>query len=199
MKRATSIERESQETKVNIDICVDGVGKAGITTPLPYLNHLLDAFARHGLIDLSLRADGDAEADGHATIEDVGRALGAAFRIALGDRAGITRYGSATIPLDETLVTCAVDFCGQSTFVWKVDGLDHHFVSGFDCELAREFFAAFSARAECALHVVLHYGNNASHILEATFKALARACDAATRIDSRLLDAPPATKETPVR
>jgi imidazoleglycerol-phosphate dehydratase len=112
VKRATSIERESQETKVAIDICIDGTGKSTIDTPLPFLNQLLDAFARHGLIDLTLHAQGEDDGDGHATIEDVGRALGAAFRIALGDRSGMTRYGPATSPRDEPVLTGAVDFCG---------------------------------------------------------------------------------------
>jgi imidazoleglycerol-phosphate dehydratase len=157
---------------------------------------MLDAFARHGQFDLKVVARGDIEVDGHHTVEDIGLALGAAFKSALGDRAGIVRYGDATLPMDETLAACAVDFCGRPAFVWNVRGLDGKWVGGFDCELAKEFFAAFSTRAECNLHVNLHYGANAHHIVEAIFKAFARACDAASRIDERLGGAVPSTKGT---
>jgi imidazoleglycerol-phosphate dehydratase len=157
---------------------------------------MLDAFARHGLFDMTLTATGDIEIDAHHTVEDVGLSLGMAFKQALGSRAGIVRYGSATIPMDETLVTCAVDFCGRPAFVWNVKGLEGRWVGGFDCELAREFFAAFATRAECNLHVLLHYGDNAHHIIESIFKALARACDAATRVDPRLDGQVPSTKGT---
>ncbi len=194
--RTSSIERETQETQIAIELGIDGTGQRTIETPLPFLNHLLDAFARHGFFDLSLRARGDIEVDGHHTVEDIGRALGAAFRIALGDRAGLCRFGSAAIPMDETLATCAVDFGGRSAFVWQVEGLERRWVGGFDCELAHEFFAAFADRAQCNLHVILHYGGNAHHILEAIFKAFARACDAATRIDDRLAGQVPSTKGT---
>ena len=194
--RTTSIERETKETHITIELGLDGTGRREIATPLPFLNHLLDAFARHGFFDLDLRARGDLEVDGHHTVEDIGRALGAAFQLALGDRAGIIRYGAATIPMDETLTTCAVDFGGRSAFVWQVAGLERRWVGGFDCELAREFFAAFADRAQCNLHVLLHYGGNAHHVLEAIFKAFARACDAATRIDDRLAGAVPSTKGT---
>jgi imidazoleglycerol-phosphate dehydratase len=157
---------------------------------------MLDAFARHGQFDLAVRARGDVEIDGHHTVEDVGLALGAAFKQALGDRKGIVRYGSATIPMDETLAACAVDFGGRPAFVWRVAGLDGKWVGGFDCMLAKEFFAAFTSRAECNLHLILHYGENAHHIIEALFKAFARACDMASQIDPRLAGAVPSTKGT---
>ena len=194
--RRAAISRQTKETQIELELCLDGTGQRDARTPLPFFNHMLDAFARHGLFDLTIAARGDVEIDGHHTVEDVGLALGSAFKDALGDRAGIVRYGWATIPMDETLVTCAIDFCGRPAFVWKVDGLSGRWVGGFDCDLAKEFFAAFASRAECNLHVVLHHGENAHHIIEAIFKALARAADAATRVDDRLAGQVPSTKGT---
>jgi imidazoleglycerol-phosphate dehydratase len=194
--RRSEIERDTAETRIRLRLYLDGTGLRDAQTPLPFLNHMLEAFARHGLFDLAVTARGDIEVDGHHTVEDVGLVLGDAFREALGDRAGIVRYGSASIPMDETLVTCAVDFCGRPAFVWKVPGLDGRWVGGFDCALAHEFFAAFATRAACNLHVVLHHGENPHHIIEAIFKAFARACDAATRIDDRLAGQVPSTKGT---
>jgi imidazoleglycerol-phosphate dehydratase len=194
--RTARIERNTAETQVALTLALDGTGARDVQTPLPFFNHMLDAFARHGVFDLSVRARGDIEIDGHHTVEDVGLALGMAFKQALGDRAGIVRYGSASIPMDETLAACAVDFCGRPAFVWNVAGLDGKWVGGFDCALAKEFFAAFATRAECNLHVNLHYGQNAHHIIEACFKAFARACDQASRVDGRLGGAVPSTKGT---
>lgn len=194
--RESRIHRHTAETRIEAELGLDGTGARDIRTPLPFLGHMLDAFARHGLFDLTLSAEGDIEVDGHHTVEDVGLVLGMAFKDALGDRAGIVRYGSATLPMDETLVTCAVDFGGRPAFVWRVDGLERRWVGDFDCELAHEFFAAFATRAECNLHVVLHYGGNAHHIIECIFKAFARACDAASRIDQRLAGQVPSTKGT---
>ncbi len=194
--RTSRIERNTSETQIQLALGIDGTGARDIDTPLPFFTHMLDAFARHGLFDLTLTAQGDVEVDGHHTVEDVGLALGMAVKEALGARAGIVRYGSAIIPMDETLVTCAVDFCGRPAFVWNVTGLERRWVGTFDCELAREFFAAFASRAECNLHVLLHYGRNAHHMIEAIFKAFARACDAASRIDERLAGQIPSTKGT---
>ena len=194
--RTAHIERKTGETQIDLTLGLDGSAVRDVQTPLPFFNHMLDAFARHGLFDLTLAAKGDIEIDGHHTVEDVGLALGMAFKQALGDRAGIVRYGDATIPMDDTLAACAVDFCGRPAFVWNVNGIDGKWVGGFDCELAKEFFCAFSSRAECNLHVNLHYGQNAHHIIEAVFKAFARACDAASRIDDRLSGAVPSTKGT---
>jgi imidazoleglycerol-phosphate dehydratase len=157
---------------------------------------MLDAFARHGVYDLDVAATGDIEIDGHHTVEDIGLVLGSAFEQALGDRAGLVRYGFATLPMDEVLVTVAVDFCGRSAFVWKVAGLEGKWIGDFDCELAKEFFAAFATRAQCNLHVNVHYGGNAHHMIECIFKAFARATDAATRVDPRLQGAIPSTKGT---
>lgn len=194
--RRAEIKRTTKETQIELDLYLDGTGLRQALTPLPFFNHMLDAFARHGVFDLTVRARGDIEIDAHHTVEDVGLALGSAFEQALGDRAGLVRYGHFTLPMDETLVTCAVDFCGRPAFVWKVAGLEGRWVGGFDCELAKEFFAAFATRAQCNLHVVLHHGENAHHIIEAIFKAFARACDAATRIDDRLAGQVPSTKGT---
>ena len=196
MARTASVERNTKETQVQLALALDGTGARAIQTPLPFLSHMLDAFARHGVFDLELRAAGDIEIDGHHTVEDVGLVLGTAFERALGDRAGIARYGWATLPMDEVMVTVAVDFCGRPAFVWNVAGLDGKWIGDFDCELAKEFFAAFATRAQCNLHVVLHYGGNAHHTIECIFKAFARACDAATRIDPRLGGAVPSTKGT---
>ena len=194
--RRATVSRDTKETQIQLEVGLDGGGVREAHTPLPFFNHMLDAFARHGQFDFAVRARGDVEVDAHHTVEDVGLALGGAFKDALGDRAGITRYGWATIPMDETLVTCAVDFGGRPAFVWNVRGLEGKWVGGFDCELAKEFFAAFSSRAECNLHVVMHHGENAHHIIEASFKAFARACDAASRIDERLVGQVPSTKGT---
>ena len=197
MARRARIERNTKETQIVVDLGLDGSGATrSIETPIPFLSHMLDAFARHGMFELAVRATGDVEIDGHHTVEDIGLVLGDAFARALGDRAGIVRYGSATLPMDEVLVTCAIDFGGRPSFVWKVTGLDSKWIGEFDCELVREFFAAFANRAQCNLHVVLHYGGNAHHTIECVFKAFARACDAATKIDPRLGGAVPSTKGT---
>ena len=192
--RTASVERNTKETQIRVDLGLDGTGSRSIATPVPFFSHMLDAFARHGVFDLSLRAAGDIEIDAHHTVEDVGLALGMAFEQALGDRAGIMRYGSATLPMDEVLATVAVDFGGRPAFVWNVAGLDRKWIGEFDCELAKEFFAAFATRAQCNLHVLLHYGGNAHHTIECIFKAFARACDAATKLDPRLGGAVPSTK-----
>jgi imidazoleglycerol-phosphate dehydratase len=192
--RTATVERTTKETQIRVDLCLDGSGARSIQTPLPFLSHMLDAFARHGVFDLDVHAAGDIEIDGHHTVEDVGLVLGTAFERALGDRAGIVRYGWATLPMDEVMATVAVDFCGRPAFVWNVAGLDGKWIGDFDCELAKELFAAFATRAQCNLHVLLHYGGNAHHTIECIFKAFARACDMATRIDPRLGGAVPSTK-----
>ena len=194
--RTSRIERITKETQITVELALDGSGARTIDTPLPFLSHMLDAFARHGVFDLEVKAAGDIEIDAHHTVEDIGLVLGNAFEQALGDRAGIVRYGSATLPMDEVLVTVAVDFCGRPAFVWKVQGLEGKWIGDFDCELAKEFFAAFATRAQCNLHVLLHYGGNAHHTIECIFKAFARACDMATAIDPRLGGAVPSTKGT---
>jgi len=196
MPRRVQIERNTKETQIRVALDLDGTGVRSIATPVPFLSHMLEAFGRHGVYDLDVAATGDVEIDGHHTTEDIGLVLGDAFQQALGDRAGIVRYGSATLPMDEVLVTVAVDFCGRPYFVWNVKGLEGKWIGGFDCELAKEFFAAFATRAQCNLHVNVHYGGNAHHMIECIFKAFARATDAATRVDPRLQGAIPSTKGT---
>ena len=196
MARRVQLERNTKETQIRCVLALDGFGARTLDTPLPFLTHMLDAFARHGVFDLAVTAAGDIEIDGHHTVEDIGLVLGHAFEQALGDRAGIVRYGWATLPMDEVMVTVALDFCGRPAFVWKVQGLEGKWIGDFDCELAKEFFAAFATRAQCNLHVNVHYGGNAHHMIECIFKAFARACDAATRIDPRLQGAIPSTKGT---
>ena len=194
--RRSQLVRNTKETQISVALELDGTGQRAIQTPIPFVSHMLEAFARHGMFDLDVTAAGDIEIDGHHTVEDIGLVLGNAFEQALGDRAGIIRYGSATLPMDEVLVTVAIDFCGRPAFVWRVQGLESKWIGDFDCELVREFFGAFATRAQCNLHVVLHYGGNAHHTIECIFKAFARACDAATRIDPRLGGAVPSTKGT---
>lgn len=196
MTRTATVERNTKETQVRVVLDLDGSGARSVETPVPFFSHMLDAVARHGVFDLTVHAAGDIEIDAHHTVEDVGLALGTAFEQALGDRAGIVRYGSATLPMDEVLATVAIDFCGRPAFVWTVAGLDGKWIGDFDCELAKEFFAAFATRAQCNLHVLLHYGGNAHHTIEVIFKAFARACDAASRVDPRLGGAVPSTKGT---
>ena len=183
--RSAIVRRDTKETQIHLELNIDGSGRSEIDTPVPFLNHMLDAFARHGLYDLTVRAKGDIEIDAHHTVEDIGLCLGDAFHQALGQGRGLVRYGSMTLPMDDTLVTVAVDFGGRPAFVWNVEGLERRWVGTFDCELAKEFFAAFTMRAQANVHLTLHYGANAHHIIEALFKALARASDAATLIDPR--------------
>jgi imidazoleglycerol-phosphate dehydratase len=190
------LRRKTAETEIEIRLDLDGSGVRDAQTPLPFFDHMLDAFARHGLFDLRVRARGDIEVDAHHTVEDVGLVLGGAFKDALGDRRGIVRYGSAQIPMDETLASCAIDFGGRPAFVWRVVGLEGKWVGGFDCMLAKEFFAAFASRAECNLHFTLHYGENAHHIIEALFKAFARAAGMAAARDPRIAGVVPSTKGT---
>jgi imidazoleglycerol-phosphate dehydratase len=194
--RIARVVRNTKETQITVVLGLDGSATRDLDTPVPFLSHMLDALARHGLFDLTVHARGDIEIDGHHTVEDIGLVLGQAFREALGDRAGIRRYGWATLPMDETLVTVAVDFSGRPAFVWKVDGLDGKWIGTFDCALAHEFFAAFAIKAEMNLHVVLHHGGNPHHVIECAFKAFAKALDQATQIDPRALGAVPSTKGT---
>jgi imidazoleglycerol-phosphate dehydratase len=184
MRRAT-VERKTTETQIRLTLNLDGTGTRRIETPVPFFNHMLDAVCRHGLFDLEIEAQGDVEVDAHHTVEDVGICLGQAFKQALGDRKGITRYGDAAIPMDETLATAAVDFSGRASLVWRADQLKGRWIGTFDCELAREFFGGFAAAALCNLHLECRYGENAHHIVEALFKSFARAARMAVEIDPR--------------
>ncbi len=195
MTRRAKIQRKTNETAIDLSLQVDGMGARRIATPVPFFNHMLEAVARHGLFDLDVSATGDVEVDAHHTVEDVGICLGQAFREALGDRAGITRYGEATIPMDETLVSAAVDFSGRAAFVYRADALKGRWIGTFDAELAREFFGGFVSTALCNLHLEVRYGENAHHMVEALFKAFARATSAAARLDPRVTGVP-STKGT---
>ena len=194
MRRA-EIERNTKETQIKVAVNLDGSGTSEIATPLPFFGHMLDAFGRHSLIDLKIEARGDVQVDGHHTVEDIGICLGQAVQKALGERRGISRFGDATIPMDESLARAAVDFGGRATFVYKADGLRGRRVGSFDAELAREFFAGFASAAMCNLHLEAFYGENAHHILEALFKAFARALRAAVALDPREASVP-STKGT---
>jgi len=194
MRRA-NIQRNTTETQIQLALGLDGTGQRRIATPVPFFNHMLEAVARHGLYDLDVKATGDVEVDAHHTVEDVGICLGQAFREALGDKSGITRYGSALIPMDETLVQAAVDFGGRASFVYHAAPLKGRWIGTFDAELAREFFGGFAASALCNLHLEVRYGENAHHIVEALFKAFARSTRVAVEPDKRVVGVP-STKGT---
>jgi imidazoleglycerol-phosphate dehydratase len=194
MGRAASAKRTTKETDIEVGIDLDGTGKADIQTPLPFLSHMLEQIARHGLFDLTVRAKGDVEIDGHHTTEDLAVLLGQAVSNALGNKAGISRYGSATLPMDEARATAAIDLSGRPYFVWEV-ALPKGKLGEFDTELAEVFFEGFARGAMCNLHVVLHAGTNMHHIIEICFKSLAKALSMATRIDPRAAGIP-STKGT---
>lgn len=185
MIRTAEIERITSETRVQLALSIDGNGQGVIRSTVPFLDHMLHLFARHGLFDLTVEAQGDIEIDFHHTVEDIGIVLGEAFRTALGNKQGIVRYGTARIPMDETLAEVTVDLSGRPYLVYNVD-LPKVKVGNFDAELAREFFQAFANTCGCNLHLNMLYGDNIHHIIEACFKGFGRALDAATRIDSRL-------------
>ncbi len=193
--RRAEIERNTKETRIRVELDLDGSGTYRVATPLPFLTHMVEQLARHGLLDLVVEAQGDTQIDGHHTTEDLGFVIGRAVAAALGERAGIRRYGSATLPMDEALVTAAIDLSGRPFFVWKVP-LPKAKIGDFDVELAEVFFEAFARGAQCNLHVVLHAGENLHHIVEVSFKALARALREASAPDPRAAGAIPSTKGT---
>lgn len=182
--RRALVERQTRETKIRVELDLDGHGAASINTPLPFLSHMVEQIARHGSIDLNVQAEGDVEIDGHHTTEDLGIVLGKAVLEALGDRAGIRRYGSATLPMDEALVTAAIDLSGRPFFVWQVP-LPKAKLGTWDVELAEVFFEAFARTAQANLHVVMHAGHNLHHIVEISFKSFARALREAVELDPR--------------
>jgi imidazoleglycerol-phosphate dehydratase len=193
LARQARIERKTRETAVLLQLDLDGTGASKIQTPIPFFSHMLEAWSRHGLMDLALDASGDVEVDLHHTVEDVGIVLGQALREALGDKRGIVRYGTAAIPMDEALVSAAVDLSGRPFLVFNVP-VARTRVSNFDLDLLQEFFRAFAFNAQITLHVTMHYGHNLHHIAEAVFKAVARALAAATRLDPRIAGVLPSTK-----
>jgi imidazoleglycerol-phosphate dehydratase len=190
MARSARVSRKTHETNIDVTLELDGTGQADIATPLPFLTHMVDQLARHGLLDLRVRAAGDVEIDGHHTTEDLGLVIGQAVAKALGDKMGLVRYGWATLPMDEARATCTLDLSGRAHFVWEVP-LPHGSKLGtWDVELAPVFFEAFARGAQCNLHVVLHRGEILHHIVEVSFKALARALREAIRIEPRVAGVP---------
>ncbi len=187
--RRAAVDRSTSETTIRVELELDGTGERRIATPVPFVDHMLDAFARHGLFDLVLEAKGDTHIDDHHTVEDIGMVLGSAFKEALGDRAGIRRFGWATVPLDETLAEVVVDLSGRPFLVYNVT-LSHREVKGFDLGLFEDFFQALATQGGLNLHVNVRYGRNPHHMIEAVFKAFAKAMDQATRQDDRVVGVP---------
>jgi len=194
-ERRASIERTTNETRISVELALDGVGSYDVKTGIGFLDHMLEQLSRHSLIDLTVRAEGDLHIDFHHTTEDTGIAIGQALARALGDRRGICRYGEATIPMDETLTRVALDVSGRPYLVWKVD-FTRDKLGDMDTELFREWFQGFAQAAGITLHVENLYGINNHHIFESCFKALARALRRAVEIDPRRADAVPSTKGT---
>ena len=182
MSRNAQIERRTGETDVRLSLALDGSGAGTRQTGVGFLDHMLDLLARHGRLDLDVAASGDLQTGGHHTVEDVGICLGQALDQALGDRAGIFRYGSATIPMDEARASCAIDVSGRAFLAWDAD-LPAGAIGNFDHELAEEFFRAVSSNAKLTLHLTAEAGTNVHHVIEALFKAFARALRAAVAID----------------
>jgi imidazoleglycerol-phosphate dehydratase len=193
-KRHATITRKTAETDINLSLNIDGQGDARISTGVGFLDHMLTLFAKHSLMDLEIAARGDLEIDQHHTVEDVGICLGRAIDEAIGDKSGIRRYGDATLPMDETLVTVALDLSGRPYVVWKVE-FPTEKIGSFDSQLVEEFWHAVAMRARMNLHVSLHYGRNSHHIAEAIYKATARALRTALEIDPRVSGVP-STKGT---
>lgn len=185
MSRTATINRTTKETSIQIDLALDGSGRHEIATGVAFFDHMLTQIARHGFFDLTVQAKGDLEVDAHHTVEDVGICLGEAFKQALGDKAGLRRYGRGTMPMHEALASVVLDFSGRPFLVWHVD-LPKAQVGNFDLELVQEFFTAFCNHSGANIHVNLAYGDNLHHIVEAVFKALAKALDEATQIDPRV-------------
>ena len=193
MARDTTIKRTTKETDIAIALDLDGTGETDIETGIGFFDHMLESFGRHGLFDLDINVKGDLHVDGHHTVEDTGIVLGQAFAKTVGNKRGIIRYGNITLPMDEALVLAAVDFSGRGALYWDMD-VPYQMVGSFDSTLAKEFFIAFATNAGITLHVKQLAGENVHHIIEATFKAVARALRSAVRIDPAAPDALPSTK-----
>lgn len=187
--RKAQLSRKTSETEIDVEINLDGTGQYSIDTPLPFLTHMVEQIARHGGFDLKVKATGDVQIDGHHTTEDLAIVLGKALLTALGDRVGIRRYGDATLPMDEALVTVALDLSGRPFFVWRVP-LPKAKLGNWDTELAEVFFEGLARAAQMNLHVRLHEGSNLHHIVEITFKAFAKALRKAVDIDPRSAGVP---------
>jgi imidazoleglycerol-phosphate dehydratase len=189
MARTARIQRETGETRIDLTLDLDGTGRAQLQTGVGFFDHMLTLLARHSLIDLTVAAQGDLHVDPHHTVEDVGICYGKALAQALGNKAGIRRYGSATLPMDEVLVTAAIDLGGRPFCVWNAD-VPREILGTFNAPLAEEFWRAVSSSGALNLHVVCHYGRNTHHIVEAIFKATARALRQAVEPDPRMPGVP---------
>ena len=185
--RTYSLERKTKETEISVELNIDGTGKASIDTGVGFMDHMLELFAFHGRFDLVVHCQGDLKVDSHHTIEDLGIVLGICLREALGDKKGIKRYGSFTIPMDEALVTTHLDLSGRPYLVYQAQ-LENHMLGNYETEMTEEFMRALSYNALMTLHINEHYGKNTHHIIEAMFKSLARALKEAVKIDEDYKD-----------
>ena len=194
MARTSHVKRSTSESQIEVSLNLDGTGIQDIQTPVPFLDHMLSQLARHGYFDLTVKAKGDTHIDFHHTVEDVGIAVGQAFKEALGDKKGIRRFAEANVPLNEALAQCVIDISGRAFFVFNLE-LPKAKLGEFDVELVPEFFQAFAANSDITLHFSSPYWNNLHHITEALFKSFSRALDSACSLDSRSKDVP-STKGT---
>ena len=184
MERTAKIHRKTSETDVDLELNLDGAGEGRVATGIGFFDHMLTLLAKHAAIDLAVTAVGDLNVDQHHTVEDVGICLGQAFREALGDKAGIRRYGHFTLPMEETLCTSALDLGGRAYFVFEAE-FSTNKIGDFDAELVADFWHAFAANALCNLHIIVHHGRNSHHIAEVIYKATARALRSAVELDPR--------------
>ena len=193
--RIATVTRDTLESQITVTVNLDGTGKANFATPVPFLEHMLDQIARHGLVDLDIQATGDTHIDDHHTVEDIGITLGMAITKAIGDKKGLTRYGHAYVPLDEALSRVVMDFSGRPGLIMKADFVRSH-VGSFDVDLVREFFQGFVNHALVSLHIDNLRGANAHHQVETIFKAVGRALRVAATADERMSGVMPSTKGT---
>ncbi|MDY0186436.1 MAG: imidazoleglycerol-phosphate dehydratase HisB [Syntrophus sp. (in: bacteria)] len=184
--RQARVQRSTSETDISVEINLDGSARGAIDTSVPFFDHMLTLFARHGLFDLTIKGRGDTEIDDHHLVEDMGICLGQALKDAVGDKTGMTRYGTATVPMDETLCSVTVDVSGRPYLVYRVEFSPGARAGGFDLQLIKEFFKSFSDHSGITLHINVFYGENNHHITEAIFKAFARALSMAVTTDSRI-------------
>lgn len=191
--RTSEIKRDTAETKISLTLDLDGTGRSEIATGCGFLDHMLTLFAKHGRFDLNVDCDGDIDVDDHHTVEDIGICLGMAFKEALGDKKGIIRYGNFTLPMDEALIMCAVDISGRDYLAYRLE-IPTEKVGTFDTELVEEFMLAFTRNAGLNLHIIQLSGTNSHHIIEGTFKCLARTLRQAVNIDEKFKDEIPSTK-----
>jgi imidazoleglycerol-phosphate dehydratase len=187
--RQACIERKTRETNITLKLVLDGSGTYNVETPIPFLNHMLELFGKHGLFDFEVKGTGDVDVDDHHLVEDIGICLGEAVREALGNKEGVRRYGFFTLPMDETLTTVAVDFCDRPVFVYNTP-IKSGKIKNFDVELVEHFFEAVCQSARMNLHINVAYGKNKHHIVESMFKAFAKAVDVACSLDPRVKGVP---------